>query len=318
MINDWIQFLNPERLWWLLLVPALAGLYGLFCWLRRDRGRSSWQAVQQLVQREPAWKRHLAVVLALASLTALVVAYARPKQQVDVPRERATIVVTMDVSLSMEAEDVAPNRLAAAKAGATAFIESLPPGYNVSVVAFAATAQILVPPTPDRERATAAIDQLTLMPSTAIGEGILSSLDALLQLPPTDNGEQLPARIVLLSDGKTTWGTPAAQAAQVARDRNVPVYTIAYGTQDGYVEIDGRREPVPVDHNELEAVARISGGQAYEAASAEQLREVYANISSSVGYEKVDQEVTSRYAGFGLLFALLSAVGVVSLAARWP
>ncbi|TDT33806.1 VWA domain-containing protein [Naumannella halotolerans] len=317
-MTDWIEFLNPERLWWLLLIPGLAVLYVVLNRLRNDSA-SSWQAVQQMVQRESNWKRHLAVILALASLTALIVAYARPKQEVEVPRERATIVVAIDISLSMEADDVQPNRLAAAQAGATDFINSLPEGYNVGVVAFGGTAQILVPPTPDRGQALAAVDNLTLMPATAIGDGILSSLDALLQVPAGDDpNEELPARIVLLSDGSTTVGTPSAAAAQSAKDRGVPVYTIAYGTEEGYVEIEGRREHVPVAYDELETIAEITGGNAYRAASAEQLSEVYENISSSVGYELVDVEVTNRYAGIGLLLALLSAVGVVSLAARWP
>ena len=135
---------------------------------------------------------------------------------------------------------------------------------------------------------------------------------------PSNPDEVVPARIVLLSDGKTQTGRPADEAAKAAKDQQVPIYTIAYGTANGYIEVNGRREPVPVDHAELARVSKISGGQAYSAASAGELEDVYKDIGSSVGKEKVDKEVTSRYAGFGLAFAILAAVGMISLGARWP
>ena len=135
---------------------------------------------------------------------------------------------------------------------------------------------------------------------------------------PDDPKAVVPARIVLLSDGKTQVGRASDEAAEAARAQSVPIYTIAYGTADGYIEIGGRREPVPVDRAELARVSRISGGEAYTATSAGQLKEVYEDIGSSVGKEKVDREVTSRYAGFGLAFAILAALGMISLGARWP
>jgi Ca-activated chloride channel homolog len=122
----------------------------------------------------------------------------------------------------------------------------------------------------------------------------------------------------LLSDGKTQVGRPSDQAAMAARAQGVPIYTIAYGTPDGYIDIGGRREPVPVDRAELARVSKISGGEAYTAESAGELKQVYKDIGSSVGKEKVDREVTSRYAGFGLGFAILAALGMISLGARWP
>ena len=229
-------------------------------------------------------------------------------------------MVTIDVSLSMEATDVEPTRLEAAKTAASAFVTSLPPKFNVALVSFAGTATTLVPPTLDRGAVTAAIDALQPQPSTAIGEGIYTSLAALSQVPPDPNDPDadVPARIVLLSDGKTQVGRASDQAARAARDQNVPIYTIAYGTEDGYIEVGGRREPVPVDRVELQRVAKISGGEAYTAESAGQLKEVYKDIGNSVGKEKVDKEVTARYAGFGLAFAILAALGMMSLGARWP
>ena len=316
-----LSFLAPGRLWFLLLIPLLVGLY---LWLVRRKlshsravGRTMFDLV---IPRDRTWLRHVAVGLSILSLATLTLAFAKPKDEVSVPRERATIVVTIDVSLSMEATDVEPNRLEAAKAAAASFVTTLPPKFNVSLVSFAGTATTLVPPTLDRGAVTAAIAALQPQPSTAIGEGIYTSLTALLQVPPDPEDPEavVPARIVLLSDGKTQVGRASDQAARAARQQDVPIYTIAYGTADGYIEVGGRREPVPVDRTELARVSRISGGEAYTATSAGQLKEVYDDIGSSVGKEKVDQEVTSRYAGFGLGFAILAALGMMSLAARWP
>jgi len=164
---------------------------------------------------------------------------------------------------------------------------------------------------------TAAIRSLRPQASTAMGEGIYTSLAALVQVPPDPDDPKAvpPARIVLLSDGKTQVGRPSDQAA---RAQSVPIYTIAYGTPDGYIDIGGRREPVPVDRAELARVSKISGGEAHTAEPAGELKQVYKDIGGSVGKEKVDREVTSRYAGFGLGFAILAALGMISLGARWP
>lgn len=316
-----LQFLAPNRLWLLVLIPLLVGGYVLLARRRAGRRRAMGRTMFDLViPKDRVWVRHVAVGLSILSLLTLTLAFAKPKDEVSVPRERATIVVTIDVSLSMEATDVEPTRLEAAKSAASEFVNSLPPKFNVSLVSFAGTATTLVPPTLDRGAVTAAIDALRPQPSTAIGEGIYTSLAAIAQVPPDpDNPDEVaPARIVLLSDGKTQVGRASDQAARAARDQNVPIYTIAYGTEDGYIEVSGRREPVPVDRVELQRVAKISGGQAYTAESAGELEEVYKDIGSSVGKEKVDKEVTSRYAGFGLAFAILAAVGLISLGARWP
>src|SRR3954449_12836206 len=316
-----LSFLAPDRLWFLLLIPVLVGLYLWLVQRKRNRNKSLGRTMFDLViPRDRTWLRHLAVGLSILSLLTLTLAFAKPKDQVSVPRERATIVVTIDVSLSMEATDVAPNRIEAAKSAASAFLTTLPPKFNVALVTFAGTATTLVPPTLDRGSVTAAIRSLRPQASTAIGEGIYTSLAALAQVPPDpDNPKAVaPARIVLLSDGKTQVGRPSDQAAMAAKAQSVPVYTIAYGTPDGYIDIGGRREPVPVDRAELARVSRISGGTAYTATSAGQLKEVYRDIGSSVGTEKVVKEVTSRYAGFGLAFAILAALGMISLGARWP
>lgn len=316
-----LSFLAPGRLWWLVLIPLLVGLYLWLVRRKRSRARTVGRTMFDLViPRDRTWLRHVAVGLSIASLLTLTLAFAKPKDEVSVPRERATIVVTIDVSLSMEATDVQPTRLEAAKIAAAEFVNRLPPKFNVALVSFAGTATTLVPPTLDRGAVTGAVAALTPQPSTAIGEGIYTSLAALAQVPPDPANPKavVPARIVLLSDGKTQVLRPSAEAARAAAAQNVPIYTIAYGTADGYIEVGGRREPVPVDRSELARVSRISGGEAYTAESAGQLKQVYNDIGSSVGTEKIAQEVTSRYAGFGLALAILAAVGLGSLAARWP
>jgi len=316
-----MQFLAPWRLWWLLLVPALGVLYVVVSLVlqrkRLNRVRSSLDGV---IPPDSPWRRHIAVLLSILSLTTLTLAYAQPKTQVPVPRERATIVVAIDVSKSMEATDVEPNRLEAAKAAAADFVRKMPAKFNVALVTFAATSRLVVPPTTDHDQVVAQINNLYLQPGTAIGEGIYSSLEALLLVPPdpTDPQAEVPARIVLLSDGKTQTGRSADTAAREAKKQNVPIYTIAYGTPDGTIISNGRREPVPVDKEELANVSKVSGGRAYEAESAADLKAVYDSIASSVGTELVDQEVTAIYAGIGLLFAVLAAAGLASLAARWP
>lgn len=316
-----LSFLAPKWLWLLSFVPVLVAVYLLLLRRKANRNKQFGRTMLDFViPKEANWRRHVAVAFSILSLISLTVAIAKPKDTVEVPRERATIVVTIDVSNSMAATDVEPNRLQAAKTAAQAFVNSLPVKYNVSIVEFAAAATVLLPPSLDRGAATAAIASMQLEPSTAIGEGIYTSLAALAQAPPDPGNptSRPPGRVVLLSDGKTQVGRSASDAATEAKKEGVPVYTIAYGTENGYIEIQGTRQPVPVDREELANVAKISGGKAYTAQSAGQLKEVYNDIGSSVGKDKVDKEVSSRYAGFGLAFALLAALGLISLGARWP
>ncbi|MEL4358437.1 VWA domain-containing protein [Luteococcus sp. H154] len=314
------QFMRPHRLWFLLLVPAIALLYLLLNGRFRPSPARRHSRLDLVIPKDAAWKRHGAVALALASLAALVVAWAMPKAYTNVPRDRATIIITIDVSRSMVATDVEPNRLAAAQSAAQAFTRQLPERFNVALVTFAATTQMVVPPTTDRGAVDRAIQNLEVAPSTAIGDGIYASLDALKLVPPDPQHpkEVAPAAIVLLSDGATNIGRSSLTAAEQSKKQNVPVYTIAYGTATGYVMEGGQRQPVPVNHAELAAVARASGGKKFSAASKDELEAVYKTIAQSVGYEKVYTEVTDRYAGLALLFAVLSALGVISLGARWP
>ena len=318
MLVTMLAFLSPPRLWWLLLVPAIAILYvGLSLRFRDPKGR---RKLTRLVPVESAWKRHFSVISALLSLAALVLAYAQPAAMINVPKDRATVVVAIDVSASMAATDVAPTRIDAEKAAAQGFVDMLPPNFNLAIVTFAATANIIMAPSTDRGAAKRAIQTLQLMPSTAIGEGIYTSLQA-LQLAPPDPAhpdDPAPGAIVLLSDGSTNNGRGSEAAAQAAADQGVPVYTIAYGTADGYIIQDGKRQYVPVDHAELMKIAKTSGGKKFSAASAATLAEVYATIAQDIGYDQEMSEITERFAGAALLFAIIAGLGVVSLAARWP
>ncbi len=317
-----LTFENAGRLYILLVIPLLVAAY-IFASRRKNRRGMRFTNTSMLaviVPKQSQWRRHLAVALSLLSLVTLTAAFATPKTQVDVPRERATVVLVLDASLSMQATDVKPNRFEAAKQAADAFVTELPDKYNVSVVSMAGSAQVLVPPTLDHQSVIRAIDTIKLQDSTAIGEGITAALRSLDAAPknPDNPDETAPGAIVLLSDGTNNTGRAPQQAAAESRDRKVPVYTIAYGTENGYVDLDGKREPVPVNHQELEDIANTSGGQNFSAASAEELKQVYENIGSDIGYEKADREVSARFAGYGLALAVLAALGAISLGARWP
>jgi Ca-activated chloride channel family protein len=237
-----------------------------------------------------------------------------------VPRERATVVMVIDASQSMQATDVKPTRLDAAKQAAIEFVTKLPEKYNVSVVSMAGSCAILVPPTTAHHTVENAINSIQLQDSTAIGEGITTALRALQQAPkdPDNPNSIAPGAIVLLSDGSNTAGRAPQQAAAEAKAAKVPVYTIAYGTENGYVDLEGKREPVPVDHEEMKRIAAATNGEYFAAATADQLKKVYENIGSDVGYEKADREVTARFAGYGLALAVLAALGAISLGAKWP
>lgn len=314
------MFLNPERLWWLLLVPVLVGLY---IFLSRRKNRSGMRftntgVLGAVVPVQSQWRRHLAVALTLLSLIALTVAWSRPSGVDRVPRERATIILVLDVSQSMASTDVKPNRLDAAKAEAKEFVASLPPVYNVALVSLSGNPAARMPPTTDRGQVGRAIDALTLQDSTAIGDSISVAMSTLQSAPKAADGSVPPGAIVLLSDGQNTAGRSPTQEAAAAAKAKVPIYTIAYGTENGYVDLDGKREKVPPDKALLQRIASMTNGQAYSAENVGQLDSVYKNIRSEVGYEEVRKEITATWAGYGLAFAVVAALAAVSLGARWP
>jgi Ca-activated chloride channel family protein len=315
-----LGFMRPERLWALWALPVLLAVYGFLVWRKRRRIRRTTSHLDVLFPRRRSWIRHIAVLAAVLSLGSLNLAWAMPNGWVQVPRERATIFLVIDVSRSMAATDVSPDRLTAAQAAAQEFVGTLPDGFNVSLISFAATATLLVPPTLDRDQVNRSIDDLKLAPATAIGEAIYAALDARALIPPDPDhpNEPLPAAIVLLSDGSSTMGRASSGAAEQAGELGLPISTIAFGTLEGTIMDRGGPQAVPVDTVELARIAKLSGGKAYTAQTLDQLRDVYENISRSVGYDLVEDEITEQFVGYAVILAVIAALGVISLGARWP
>ncbi|MDO4785062.1 MAG: VWA domain-containing protein, partial [Propionibacteriaceae bacterium] len=268
--------------------------------------------------KQPRWVRHLAVAMSLCSLAALTLAWAQPMGIDKVPRERATVILVIDTSRSMAATDVSPDRLSAAKEAAREFLFQLPEGYNVGVVELAGSAVTRVPPTIDRGVTERAIAALGLADGTAIGSALELALKAAQLAPGGDGEEPAPAMIVLLSDGSNTQGPSPDNAVAIAAQRKVPVFTIAYGTDNGWVDLDGKRERVAPNPELLRQIAQRTGGEAFDARSADRLKDAYREIGSSIGYEEVKKPVTANYAFGALGFAIVAALGAVMMAARWP
>jgi Ca-activated chloride channel family protein len=316
-----VTYLAPGRLWLLLLVFGLAGGYVALQVRRRDYAVrfTNLELLRSVAPRQPGWRRHLPAIALLLGLACMVVALARPAREEKVPRERATVILAIDTSLSMMATDVAPNRIDAAKQAAKVFLDIIPPKINVGLVSFNGSATVNVPPTTDRLAVKNAIDNLELAEKTAIGEAIFSSLDAIKLAPTAENeDEAVPARIVLMSDGSTTVGRPDAVAAREADSQQVPVSTIAFGTDHGTITIanpNGSGEmitqEVDVNTEALEDIADATGGKAFTAASEAELREVYTDLGSSVGFVIEFREIILWFVGVAL--ALLLGSSLMSL-----
>ncbi|QXJ19820.1 VWA domain-containing protein [Actinomadura graeca] len=309
-----MTFLSPERLWLLALAPLLAAAYLLLQMRRRKYAVrfTNLALLSQVAPRRPGWRRHVAAALFLIMIVLMMIGFARPATSVKVPRDRATIMVAVDVSLSMMARDVAPSRFDAAKSAAKTFIRELPSRFNVGVVSFAGSANLVAAPTADRDAAIASLDQLVLAKRTAIGEAVFTSLQGVRSFDAQASQDPPPAHIVLLSDGDNTTGRTVQEAIDASRAAHVPVSTIAFGTPYGTVDIEGETTSVSVNKETLKTLADSTQGKAYEAADAGQLDEVYANIGSSLGFKTEHRDVAARYTGLALLFAL--AAGGASLA----
>jgi Ca-activated chloride channel homolog len=301
-----MNFLNPERLWLALGMLAVAAAYVV---LQRRRRRfaaryATPEMLTKLAPQRPGWRRHLAAIAFLAVLGLLITAFARPGANAKVPRERATIIIAMDTSGSMVAGDIKPNRIEVAKKAALAFADRLPARFNVGLVSFAQGASVVVPPTTDHDAIAIGLDRLHTRPQTAIGEAVYTSLAAIANLDPQAAEDPPPAHIVLLSDGGNTTGRPVEQAAQAALDANVPVSTIAYGTPNGRLG----NLPVPVNTELLRSLAETTKGNFYEAASGEELQQVYADVGSSIGFRTQRKDLSVFFVGLALLAALAVAV----------
>ncbi|MBY6410016.1 VWA domain-containing protein [Rhodococcus sp. BP-252] len=326
------DFTSP---WWLLFLLVVIGLVVGYVLVQRARHRhtlrfSNMDLLEKVAPTRPGYWRHVPTALVLVGLLLLTVALAGPTSDQKVPRNRATVMLVIDVSLSMEATDVEPSRLAAAQEAGKSFADGLTPGINLGLVAFAGTASVLVSPTANREATKTAIDKLQLSERTATGEAIFTSLQSIDTLGAVLGGGDAapPARIVLLSDGKQT--VPESPddprggytAARAAKDKNVPISTISFGTSYGTVDIEDdsgvERVPVPVDDPSLREIANLSGGSFFTASSLEELRAVYDTLEEQIGFEITRGDASRPWLILGVLFTATGLGTALVLRQRLP
>jgi Ca-activated chloride channel family protein len=330
----------PGLLWTLLLVPVALAAY-LLAQRRRSRYTvrfTNLDLLANVVSAKPGWRRHVPPAFYLLALAALLVSLARPQAMAMVPKEQATIVLVMDVSGSMNATDVEPTRLVSSQRAATTFIEQLPEKFRVGIVSFASTAQTLTRPTTDRAAVYEAVSSLHAEGATAMGDGIERALDvkrpptmpstdsAARQspAPPSGSGSDAPLVVLLLSDGANTQGrTQPMEAAADAKALGVPVFTIALGTDGGMVDVPDetgnlRRIPVPPDELTLQRIAETTGARFFAAPTARDLKNIYRELGSKIGFVRERQEITVVFAATGLLFLVAGAAMSLVWFSRFP
>ena len=337
MTTEW-----PGLLWALLLVPVALAAY-LLAQRRRSRYTvrfTNLDLLANVVSAKPGWRRHVPPAFYLLALAALLVSLARPQAVALVPKEQATVILVMDVSGSMNATDVQPTRLASAQRAAASFVQRLPEKFRVGIVSFASTAQTLSRPTADRPTVYEAIESLHAEGATAMGDGIERALD--VKRPPGSpstgstvrpapnpqgqqgSGEDAPLVILLLSDGANTQGrAQPMEAAADAKALGVPVFTIALGTDQGMVDVPDetgnlRRIPVPPDKLTLQRIAETTGARFFAAPSSRDLKDVYRELGSKIGFVKEKQEITVVFAATGLLFLVAGATMSLVWFSRFP
>jgi Ca-activated chloride channel family protein len=315
-----MTFLSGWRLVFLIAPILLAVAYVVMQRRRHsDVARfTNLALIDSVAPTRSGWQRHVPAVALLGSLVVMTLAFAQPALAIPVAKDRSTILLALDTSASMTATDVAPNRLQAAEAQARTFISGLPEGIQVGLVTFDSSARLVVPPTADRAEVTSALDSLGVGGGTATAAGIRTSLAAIAGIPKGDSGKPAQAAIVLMSDGTPTVSDglespvdAANTAAQEARAAGVPIDTIAFGTQNGTVNIQGEDIPVPTDVGAMATIADQSGGRSFTAETADQLGASYSKISHDFAYEIKTQEVTALFAGLGLLLAVAAAVAAL-------
>jgi len=336
-----MKFLWPELLWLLLTLPVLVALYVLI--LRRKRKAAvryaSLTMVKEAMGAGQRFRRHVPPLLFLFALAAMLVAIARPAAVVTLPLQEQTVILAMDVSGSMRAKDVEPNRLVAAQEAAKAFVAEQPRNVRIGVVSFAGTAAVVQPPTRSREDIVAAIDRFQLQRGTAIGSGIIVSLATIFPdagidvsemiygrnaprpLPfesgkaakkaftPVPPGSYASAAIILLTDGQRTTGPDSLEAAKMAADRGVRVFTVGVGTVKGEViGFEGWSFHARLDEETLKAIAHKTLGEYYYAGTAADLKKIYEQLSAKIVFERKETEITALFSAAAGLLALLSAL----------
>ena len=332
-----MNFQWQELLWLLLVVPALVLLY---LWLLHRRKKTavrfaSVALVKQALGKGPGWRRHVPPALMLLAVTVLLLATARPMAVLKLPSNQETIILAMDVSGSMRAADVEPNRLVASQEAAKAFVAGLPRSVRIGVVSFAGTAAVVQAPTFSRDDVFAAIDRFQLQRGTAIGSGIVLSLATLFPdegidlsqitgqarnmppapgdkprkiIQPVEPGSYSSAAIILLTDGQRTTGPDPMEAAKMAAERGVRVYTVGIGTKQGeIIGFEGWSMRVRLDEETLKGIANFTRANYFYAGTAEDLKQVYEGLSSRLVVETKETEVTALFAAAGAALAVLAA-----------
>lgn len=344
-----MTFLWPQLLWLLLAIPALVAAYILM--LRRKKKSVVRYAALAMVKDAmgvgAGFRRHVPPILFLAALAVMIAAIARPAAVVTLPSQRSTVILAMDVSGSMRAEDVEPTRIAASQAAAKAFIEEQPRDTRIGIVAFAASALLVQPPTNSREELYAAIDRFQTQRGTAIGSGLLVALQTIfpgesfdVQVPEVRRGRGGPrgssldagpnpapaeqkivppgsyqsAVVILLTDGQATTGPDPLETARIAANHGVRVYTVGVGSVEGTtLGYEGRSMRVRLDEETLQTIADLTRGQYFRAGNAKELKKIYDAMNAQLIMEKAKTEITAGFSAFAAVLALIS----VALSMLW-
>jgi Ca-activated chloride channel family protein len=339
-----MSFLAPQLLWLLIAVPALVAAYVLL--LRRKKVSAvryaSLALIKQALGPSQRFRRHIPPLLLLCAVTAVLIAVARPTAVITLPSEQRTVVLAIDVSLSMRSNDVEPSRMAAAQEAAKAFIQDQPSDVRIGIVSFAGTALLVQAPTQNREDLIAAIDRLELQRHTAIGSGLIMALatlfpDAGIDLEsmifgggtrdtrrgvaidkigksetkpftPVPAGSYPSGAIILLSDGRRTTGPDPLDAAKMAAERGVRVFTVGLGSaQGGTAGFEGWSIYMRFDEETLKAIADITKGTYFSASSAPELKKIYQELNARFMMEKKETEVSALFTAVAAVLALVAA-----------
>ncbi|MBI5877480.1 MAG: VWA domain-containing protein [Chloroflexi bacterium] len=335
-----MSFLWPGMLWFLLVLPVLVALY---VWSQRRRSAyairyASLSLVKDALGKGPGIKRHIPPALFLLAVAAMIVGLARPESTIIVPRQEGTVILVIDVSGSMQAEDMQPTRMEAAKEAATRFVERQPQGVRIGVVSFTDNAAIVQSPTVDKEPVLSAINRLQPQRGTAVGRGLASALDAIFQtnmaqaieapqggrggpgapvtpapaLPKLPPGEYAPAIVVLLTDGESNVGPDPVEVARLAADRRVRVYTVGVGSPDGVLlRIQGRAVRTRLDESTLKQMSDLTDGDYYRASTETDLKNIYDRLGTSTVVRTEKTEITFLFTASAIVVSLLA--GMLSL-----